>query len=137
MYLRFFEINPPLRLFHLNRSLIYRAHSKKTCHFYFIWYETLIVIWIKPSRANTSNPSTECVTGDSCLKGLVNYWQGNLVIKGCLDKKSCLDFELLVAGYGVSLKCCSTDDCNSAGIAQLKISHLILSVLAAFIYRLF
>jgi len=65
------------------------------------------------SRLNATNPSTTC-TGveDKCLKISINYWQGYQVIKSCIRSESCTNFNMLIAGYGVSSTCCSGDDCN-------------------------
>ena len=59
------------------------------------------------------------------------------VIRGCVSSSSCQAKSYYFAGNGVSIGCCTTNDCNAAGSLRVEYYALIFTfILSVFVQLL-
>ncbi len=71
------------------------------------------------------------------MKTAIRYPGGAMIQKTCIASSACSERSLAIFGYGFSINCCKTDNCNSSNNVKYGIFSIISLFLLPFILNNF
>ena len=63
-------------------------------------------------------------------KTYISYSSSPTIVRACVPSSVCKAFNVMIAGYGVTTTCCTTNLCNSADLIKINFASLAFPLLA-------